>query len=61
MSQEEVKIELKSAEGRIAALDVIKKKAEFLTKRRIVQGQEEAALQELEKASQKDIESSKKS
>lgn len=47
---EDVKIELKAVSNQINELEVVKRKAEYLTKSRIRQQQEAAKLKELERA-----------
>jgi hypothetical protein len=46
---QDVKIELKKIENQVAELEIVKRKAEYLTKQRILQSQEAAKLKELEK------------
>lgn len=47
---QDVQIELKKTENQVAELEVVKRKAEYLTKQRILQYQEAEKLKELEKA-----------
>jgi len=46
----DVKIELKKIDTQVAELEAVKRKAEYLTKQRILQSQEAAKLKELETA-----------
>jgi len=47
---QDVKIELKNIDNQVNELEVVKKKAEYLTKQRIVQEQQAKELKKLEQA-----------
>ena len=56
----DVKIELKSVENQVAELEVVKRKAEYLTKQRIVQEQQAKEMKALEKKVEAEIAPTKK-
>ena len=56
----DVKIELKSVENQVAELEVVKRKAEYLTKQRIVQEQQAKELKALEKKVEAEVAPTKK-